>query len=70
LKILEPTVLAGTVALALVAALACAPGPDNASAVGGKGAAVLPFIEDDFTTALSRAKAAKLPLFVEVWAPW
>ena len=31
---------------------------------------VLPFIENDFPQALAKAREAKLPLFVEVWAPW
>lgn len=31
---------------------------------------VLPFIQDDYTRALSEARARKLPLFVEAWAPW
>ena len=31
---------------------------------------VLPFIEDDYPRALSEARARKLPLFIEVWAPW
>jgi len=31
---------------------------------------VLPFIEDDYTKAVTDAKARKLPLFVDVWAPW
>ncbi len=30
----------------------------------------LPFQRDDFTTAVAQANARKLPLFVEVWAPW
>jgi hypothetical protein len=30
----------------------------------------LPFIENDFAQALTRAREANLPLFVEVWAPW
>lgn len=33
-------------------------------------AAELPFIKDDSTRALAEAKRRKLPLFVEVWAPW
>ena len=28
------------------------------------------FINDDFDKALAEAKQRKLPLFVEVWAPW
>ncbi len=31
---------------------------------------VLPFIQDDYAGALARARAAKLPLFIEAWAPW
>lgn len=32
--------------------------------------AALPMIEDDFGRARAEATARKLPLFVEVWAPW
>jgi hypothetical protein len=35
-----------------------------------EGRPVLPFVEDDYASALSDAKARKLPIFVEVWAPW
>lgn len=31
---------------------------------------VLPFIVDDYAKALSEARAQKLPLFIEAWAPW
>ncbi len=31
---------------------------------------VLPFIEDDYPKALAEARAKKLPLFIEAWAPW
>ena len=30
----------------------------------------LPFIDDDFATARAEAGRRKLPLFVDVWAPW
>jgi hypothetical protein len=30
----------------------------------------LPFIEDDYTRAVADATRQKLPVFVEVWAPW
>jgi hypothetical protein len=30
----------------------------------------LHFIDDDFARALSEARSKKLPLFIEVWAPW
>jgi hypothetical protein len=33
-------------------------------------AAELPFIQDDPAQALAEARQRKLPLFVEVWAPW
>jgi hypothetical protein len=33
-------------------------------------AAGLPFIQDNYAGARSEAKQRKLPIFVEVWAPW
>ncbi len=30
----------------------------------------VPFIADDYPGALSQARAKKLPIFVEAWAPW
>jgi len=30
----------------------------------------LAFIADDYEKALSEARAQKLPLFIEAWAPW
>jgi hypothetical protein len=33
-------------------------------------AMVMPWIEDDYARAVSEAKARKLPIFVESWAPW
>ena len=32
--------------------------------------ASLPFIEDDYSRALTEAKSRGLPLFVDTWAPW
>jgi hypothetical protein len=32
--------------------------------------AAIPFIEDDYKTALARASAKNIPIFVEAWAPW
>ena len=32
--------------------------------------AVLPFITDDFAKAVAEARARKVPLFIESWAPW
>lgn len=33
-------------------------------------APTLPFVEDDYPKALAEARARKLPLFIEAWAPW
>jgi hypothetical protein len=32
--------------------------------------AKLDFVEDDYATALARAKTRNVPVFVEAWAPW
>ena len=32
--------------------------------------AKLEFIEDDYRTAIARAKTKNVPIFVEAWAPW
>jgi hypothetical protein len=42
----------------------------GAAAVSASSNAVLPFIADDYPTALAQARAKKLPIFVDVWAPW
>ena len=31
---------------------------------------VLPFVENDFTKAVSQAKKSGKPIFVDTWAPW
>ena len=33
-------------------------------------AMALPFVENDYSKALARARTSHLPLFVDVWAPW
>ena len=40
------------------------------SATLSASAAGLPWIKDDYPKALAEAKQRKLPMFVEVWAPW
>jgi len=55
---LIPLVLAGAAAVASAAA----PAPAAKS--------VLPWIEDDYPKALAEAKAKKVPIFAEAWAPW
>jgi endonuclease YncB( thermonuclease family) len=42
--------------------LAAAPAPKKKS--------VLPFIADDYARALQEARARKVPIFIEAWAPW
>ena len=62
--------------LVLLAALLAVPAAAHAApARTGRPAAatghrVVPFIEDDFGRALALAKARKLPVFIEGWAPW
>jgi hypothetical protein len=63
LRSLAPSALALLVAagsLAFAEPLAAADGFDK----------VLPFVADDYAKALSEARAQKLPLFIEAWAPW
>ena len=31
---------------------------------------VLPWIENDYTKAVTRAKSEHVPIFAEAWAPW
>ena len=33
-------------------------------------AIAVPFIDDDYAKAVAEARARKVPLFVEAWAPW
>ncbi len=37
---------------------------------GASSRAVLPFIADDYPKAVALARARKVPIFVESWAPW
>lgn len=57
-----------------VAALAGSALPAHAAKSAAKPAAylepVVPFLENDYTKALAEARARKVPLFVEAWAPW
>ena len=52
--------LAAGIAITASAAGASAPAPRPA----------VPFIADDYPGALAQARAKKLPIFVEAWAPW
>ena len=63
---LRPAVLAVLAVVALGVPAVAASG--GAPAPGVK--PVLGFIADDYPRALAEAKARKLPLFIESWAPW
>lgn len=53
---------------ALLPAVRASAIPAKAPAAGPKSA--LPWIEDDWSKAVATAKARKVPIFVESWAPW
>ena len=56
-------------ALALAVGLAALAGCSRGPAPAAAGEA-LPFIEDDYARAVTEARAKKLPIFVDAWAPW
>ncbi len=58
--------IAAAAALAGLGALAASCSAPPAATRGP----ALPFIEDDYPRAVAEARAKKLPLFVESWAPW
>jgi hypothetical protein len=41
-----------------------------ALAIAGTAHAKIEFVENDYATAVARAKAKNVPVFVEAWAPW
>lgn len=59
---------------ALVTTLAVCSGAAHAAAAGkpvaGRPAQVLPWIANNYEDAVALARARKVPLFVEAWAPW
>ena len=61
-------------ALAGAIALAASSAPAATSRAGAKSRVkarpVVPFIQDDYAKALAQARARKVPLFIEAWAPW
>ncbi len=56
-------------ALPVVLALMLATPPAQPKPAG-TAAPVLPWIQDDYPRAVALAKARRLPIFVEAWAPW
>ena len=68
---MRPTTLA---ALVLASAALAAPARGHAAPTSAArtahARAVLPFIADDYERALHEARARKVPIFIEAWAPW
>jgi hypothetical protein len=62
--------LAGPSAAATPATKPTAAKPAGAGKASAQPAMVMPWIEDDYAKAISEAKARKVPIFVESWAPW
>ena len=56
---------ASIAAVALAAACSSPRAPELA-----KGGIALPFIENDYAQAITKARERNVPVFVEVWAPW
>jgi hypothetical protein len=44
--------------------------PATAAVTGAGPKYVVPWIADDYTRAIAEARARKVPLFIEAWAPW
>ena len=59
--------LRGIPAIGLLCAFAAA---FAGAGAGAAGRTLLPFIADDYTKAVAEARARKVPLFIESWAPW
>ena len=70
---MRPPTAALLLALALLLVVPSAPAR-AASVAKPKPAAAphpaLPFIQNDYPRALAEARARKVPLFIEAWAPW
>ncbi len=51
-------------------AVAATPARSGSAGSAAAPAMVVPWIHDDYTRAVAEARARKVPLFVEAWAPW
>jgi hypothetical protein len=63
----RPRILLAVLALSALGALVS--GRARAAAPAAQ-PEVLPWIENDYPKAVALAKARKVPIFVECWAPW
>ncbi len=57
--------IAGIVGLLLIAA-----NPGNAAPAPNAKPMTVAFADDDYPKGLGEARAKKLPIFIEAWAPW
>jgi len=62
--------VSATVTTLLLVLAADAPAAAPTASAVQKTKQILPFHEDDYAAALAEARAKKLPLFIEAWAPW
>jgi hypothetical protein len=71
-RLLVPLAMLAAAGLAGAAAPPARAAAPAASVRAAKPAAraVLPWIEDDYPRAVALARARKVPIFVESWAPW
>jgi hypothetical protein len=65
-----PRIAATMVVLASLSAPDATPAVTPAAGSVATRHAVLPFIADDYARAVAEARARKVPLFIEAWAPW
>lgn len=57
--------------VAVVSLVACTASKQNVQAsASAESHGSLPFIEDDYARAVELSRSKKLPVFVDVWAPW
>jgi len=59
--------VSAAVLLSTLGAILPASGASGAEATARR---VLPFIADDYARGIAEARARKVPLFIESWAPW
>ena len=76
MKLMCPILVALAVSAVTVAGASAPSTPANAAAHRSRAPErvarpmVLPFIDDDYAKAVAEARARKIPLFIEAWAPW
>jgi len=69
-RVAQGLLVSGWVAVLFLAASVLGSGCSTSGSGITASAAALPFIEDDYATALAQARERNVPLFIEAWAPW